>query len=143
MTQSAILTAFETRYEEIHKAGFVDPTIENPVSYDEQLLALNVRDQDMILIGTLDAQVCNGGFSQWITNGYSENGEALREALRRTEVPLAGQVDALVRSALGAGEEPNCDDVYERWYSKLEPLDDAYYVIKDAFMEQIAAHFCG
>lgn len=143
MSKMTNIEKFEAAFEKIHTEHFVEPTIENPVTYDNQLRALEVRDQDLILIGTLDAQVQNGGFSQWICNGYSEHGEALLKALKRLDLGTARTVIGLVVKALELQVEPQDVEDYDGWANALDKLDDEYYAIQEVFFFGVAEHFCG
>ena len=132
------MAAFETAYENVHNI-----LVQNQnTSYANRVAALPDRERSIHIIGMWDAEVCNGGCSQWISNGYSEFGDELLAILARLEVPYAAQVRNIVRKALEAGDEPKTEDGYDRWSEFLDPLDDEYYTINDAFMQGVAQHFC-
>lgn len=129
---------FETEFEKIHNAHFVGTNDR----YQDVLNGLNVREQDLVRIAAMDGQVLNGGFSQWIGNGYSENGEALLEALRRLETPHCATVRDIVQKALEMGNEP-CDvEDFDDWTAALDRLDDEYYAVQSLFIEGVAGRFC-
>jgi len=58
--------------------------------------ALDGTHQDAVLLGNLNYQVENGGFGQWVDNGYGAQVGAVRFVLQRLGTPAAAAVDAML-----------------------------------------------
>jgi len=58
--------------------------------------ALDGTHQDAVLLGNLNYQVENGGFGQWVDNGYGAQVAAVRFILQRLGTPAAAAVDAML-----------------------------------------------
>lgn len=136
-----ILEQFQTKFAQAHSI-----VAANGNNW-ESIHKLPEHELDLLLIGVLDSQVLNGGFKQWVENGYSEDADQLIEALKRLEVPQGARVLHLVTRALRIGEAPSWSDedgeaAYERWADELDELDGEYYAISDEFALQYATKFC-
>ena len=68
-------------------------------TYSEFIDELSPADRSVVLIGNLNYQVENGGFSQWLTNGY---GECVRELARALDAIGAVRVAEMVYAAVSA-----------------------------------------
>ncbi|MFC3833420.1 DMP19 family protein [Deinococcus rufus] len=103
---------------------------------------LGQRDRHLLLIQGLDSQVANGGFAQWIQNGYLERDlTSLNLALdrlvgsldvlhqRRIVQVLQAMLEEVAAIAAGAGPDglDDCD------LDRLDPLDDRYYRLYGEF----------
>lgn len=103
------------------------------------------------LLGNLNYQVQNGGWSQWVGNGYAQNGNANR--LKQILVAMAGPCAINVRGwletickyvDLNVGDRGCMGDYlkqhsesYEQSFQEVcEPLDTEYYAQNDAFMAE-------
>jgi hypothetical protein len=94
-------------------------------------LALNVSPMHRaaVVLGNLNYQVENGGFSQWLYNGYGEG--CLKELLLHhlTDVGTEGakRVAGMVREVLELDPERVSGE-------DTDDLDDEYYTMNDQFM---------
>jgi hypothetical protein len=93
------------------------------LTYEEFISSLDEKEMNIVLIGNLNYQVSNGGFSQWIGNNYSKMSDDLIYALRAVNTDTCKKVIGLVKKAL---------EVYEEYG---EDEDDAFYELDDAFYE--------
>lgn len=127
--------------------------------YEDFLMNLNAADRRCVIMGNLNYQVCNGGFSQWIFNHYiNPNLEPMildALSLIKTETGLA--VRALVGEVIeilhkdfeyrnGAYEverssfsywDENEDDFYDYTIDKLDGFDENFYAINEQWLHDI------
>jgi hypothetical protein len=86
-------------------------------------------------VGTLNYQVENGGFSQWVCNGYDACADELGGFLRR--LPYAGpQVARIVSRIARCTDEEKLDTLLEEFG---EELDERYYDLGDALLFEVEA----
>lgn len=97
---------------------------------------LSPREKVAVYVGNLNNQVCNGGFSQWVFNGYSDCSEELLQIL-----PLLGDTSREVARLIGdVLDEENQhlwsdDDDGDDWdYSK--DYDRLFYSINEKMLEE-------
>lgn len=120
---------------------------ESDTTYMDFLASLPAGHRYAVLLGNMNYQVENGGWSQWIGNGYAEAGDQLLDVLsmmRRT-CPLATEVASMVRKAVDVAERAQGGDPWNEYghyndryvediYNELD--DRAYYAINGDFMKQ-------
>jgi hypothetical protein len=99
-------------------------------SYDDFMFDLPVNQRMAVLLGNLNYQVENGGFRQWIGNGYGAYAMDVRRVLDRIGTEAAYFVTNLVLIASRADED---DD--------MDKQDAAYYRINDQLMADAEAFF--
>lgn len=58
-------------------------------TYDEMLQQLNEFETDLVLLASLNYQVQNGGFQQWIANKYSDHLDETVDALNRVNTSVS------------------------------------------------------
>lgn len=117
------------------------------VEYDDGLRDwVGPLTRQAVALCALHSQVCNGGFSQWITNGYARSDGA--EVRRALEIMSRSQGEdgpskitlRAVITALEAGEEPHAEDEFEDWSARLDALDGPFYAITDGFLADVESH---
>lgn len=104
-------------------------------TYEAFLDTLDMPHRRAVVLGNLNYQVENGGFSQWILNGYSGGSVCLFSALTKIGTPAALAVKLLVKSAIA-----NSDEDDEAVYNKL---DTAYYKLSAALMADAEVYLAG
>ncbi len=91
----------------------------------------------------LHSQVCNGGFQQWLINGYGELAEITICTLEAIGTENALKVADMVKKVI-AEVEINSDDedfIYDSEFCEyLDGLDNAFYQISDALQEEFKAY---
>jgi transcription antitermination factor NusG len=65
-------------------------------TYEDMVTKTSRLHQIAVLLGTLNYQVCNGGFSQWVENGYAIQINHVIDALTEVGTPLALQVIEMI-----------------------------------------------
>ena len=128
------------------------------LSYDEFVDRLPELQRIAVTLGNLNYQVENGGFQQWVENGYStqlgnilgylqhmrhlEHGEQMidlmqkaREAVREYEIFNSGY------SWQWDGREDERDETEDEIYAAFESLDDVYYEFCEAWMVELNQWF--
>lgn len=92
---------------------------------------LTSREEEARVLANLNYQVQNGGFSQWVWNGYlKDDGKELRRVLNVMGTENANAVRKMVCEVQRDAAE--YDDDYD-----FNALDEAYYTINDAFMMDV------
>ena len=92
----------------------------------------------------LHGQVCNGGFQQWLMNGYGELAETTIAALESigtaNALSIAGMVEKLVAEIEINGD--NEDYIFEPEFAEFaDQLDLQYYKVSDALQKEAEAYF--
>jgi hypothetical protein len=106
--------------------------------------ALPQRERHLLVVQGLHSQVCNGGFAQWIENGYLERdlGTLALAMTRMASFSLTvPAVERLVDRAVMLADDHSGGCLPEDAYDALEPLDDAYYAMSDAFENAFQRYF--
>lgn len=99
--------------------------------------------QAAVMIGTMNYQVENGGWAQWHYNDYFRCAKMLKEVLTTMDDrPAITAARTIILQAIRLihliPEEPRLDDdITDRVYAKLEPLDAKYYAVNTAFMAAV------
>jgi hypothetical protein len=92
----------------------------------------------------LNSQVCNGGFQQWLMNGYGKLAEATIEALEAIGSANALSVADIVKKVVSEIEINGDDEnyIYEPEFADFaDQLDSQYYNVSDALQKDAKAHF--
>ncbi len=108
---------------------------------------LDADERFAVFIGNFNYQVENGGFTQWLSNGYAEDEivSFLHRACDRIATPLAKQVQdllgefVLLKGDYDSGRYDDEAGVDER-YSEFSALDTRYYAINEQFMIDAEAY---
>jgi hypothetical protein len=100
-------------------------------SYREFLMNLDPLHRSAVVLGNLNYQVCNGGFSQWMFNGYTDGNEFLFHALKSMNTQTSTRVMNLVSQAL----QLDCDN------DDFDHLDSEYYELESTFMKECNEFF--
>jgi hypothetical protein len=111
-------------------------------SYDDFIFDLCGTQKEAVLLGNLNYQVENGGFSQWIFNGYAEFSADVRRVLDRIGTPAAREVRELVSFVIEAGRLN--DERRRSWdddHLDLSEQDEAYYKINEQLLADAEAYF--
>lgn len=108
---------------------------------------LTTRERQAQVLAHLNYQVQNGGFSQWVDNGYaSEEGRAVLKILRGSSNPSMRLVSKMVtdvmqfvikkpsKGIMGDYLKNGSDSGSTRFYEFCEPLSDQFYEINEEFM---------
>lgn len=103
-------------------------------SYDDFLFNLPAQQRMAVLIGNLNHQVENGGFAQWILNGYSNEAQEVRYVLRKIGTHAASNADNLILIALAAHGQDGYD-------ADLDKQDTAYYSLSDQLLADAESFF--
>ncbi len=92
----------------------------------------------------LHGQVCNGGFQQWLMNGYGKLAETTMTALEAigsaNALSAAEMVEKVVSEIEINGDDENY--IYESEFSDFaDQLDTQYYKLSDALQKEAEAYF--
>lgn len=109
------------------------------------------RDERVaVMLGNLNYQVQNGGFSQWWCNGYATpaNMDFIIRTCGRIGTKSSTVVAGLVAQARDAFGDNTTDDgldedEYEELSVTLDPLDTAYYAIDEEFVADVETFLNG
>ncbi len=115
-----------TAYEKWQAAG--------DISYESFVSNLTEAERTAVLLGNLNYQVCNGGFRQWIDNGYVVAGKSVVDVLcvinTTLTLDLADRIIKLLKLA-NVGVFDDIDDTEDKF---LNDLDDWYYSHHDEWL---------
>jgi hypothetical protein len=96
---------------------------------------LPFRARIAVFVGNLNFQVVNGGFTQWVENGYSECAGDLMQFLDK--LPKNGpEVAAIVRCVTQMVADEDVEDFDEYHGADLSSL---YYNLNDSFLNEVEA----
>jgi hypothetical protein len=132
--------------------------------YREFIDELIPLQRKAVLLGNLNYQVNNGGFSQWIMNGYALEAERVERLLREIGTPTCLKVADLVKQIVPLidfeSRDHGCmgsylkserrqrerrryeEDEGEEEHESFEKLDDEFFDINnEVFMREIEAFF--
>lgn len=116
---------------------------------------LTTQEEEAQLLAGLNYQVQNGGFSQWVCNGYGQERWELVRVLRAIGTPRAAAVERMVLEiGRQLNDRPNggCFGDYlkndtDRGHQKLadtcEPFDTMYYAQNKEFEEDCERYLAG
>jgi hypothetical protein len=106
-------------------------------SYVEFLDELDALERKVVVMGNLNAQVCNGGFAQWADNGYGIEWQRAVRILMEIGQPACLEVAALVEKVgpqLTYNRRGNLEyprnrygDFDEDYSLDFDAQDDAFY----------------
>jgi len=85
---------------------------------EDFVAALDETHRDAVLLGNLNYQVENGGFSQWVDNGHGVEISMVRAALRRLGTEAAKAADAMLGRL-----EPHLSDGTDNGWVMGEPYE--------------------
>ena len=117
-------------------------------SYEDFLMELDANERDVVVIGNLNYQVCNGGFSQWAGNDYDEGIVFLERALGKINTKEAKRASEMARTVTdmksgaekGSGYDGWGDDMSEREqdvdYETCNEFDNEFYKFNELLLEQ-------
>lgn len=98
-------------------------------SHEDMCNKVDQIHRDAIYLGNLHYQVCNGGFQQWVDNGYGLNARETIEALEKVGTPNAKNTIDLIE-----GLEPYIDINQKNegffqnyWIEEFDEYDDYGY----------------
>jgi hypothetical protein len=115
-------------HQELMDAAYA--TWQDGKSYDDFVFDLPANQRMAVLLGNLNYQVENGGFRQWVDNGYGAHAMDVRRVLDRIGTHAAYLVTNLVLIAHRADDDAD-----------LDKQDTAYYRINDQLMADAEAFF--
>lgn len=105
------------------------------------LLSLGRLHRDAVVLGNLNYQVQNGGFSQWVENDYHEGAEYLVYALRAMDTELARKVLTMVEEALRLLIEDSDDyDGEDRALDVSDRLSNEFYALNGDFLKECSTY---
>lgn len=111
----------------------------NHWSQEDFWAQLSPREKVAVYVGNLNNQVCNGGFSQWHFNGYSNCSDELLQILPRLG-DASQKVAKMITSVLSEEEEHEDWDEYEDGdWDYSQNWDSQFYTINDAMLEECEA----
>lgn len=125
------------------------------------LNSIDELHKEAVLLGNLNYQVCNGGFYQWVSNGYglevNEVMSLLNTIYNEHGIDLCRQVYDMVneiepfidtdKECEGCsgyylvGDYDDNDDTEEEFGNICDIMDDKFYEINERFEEVIEAYF--
>ncbi len=103
--------------------------------------ALTPAQRIAFVLGELNYQVCNGGWQQWVENGYYELADDTAWALLQINTPATRAVERQldrVRCLVDLADEEPFDPDDEDTFDALNELDDEYYAV-ERFMADVEA----
>lgn len=110
---------------------------------------LDAKERIAVFIGNMNCQVCNGGWMQWMSNGYATE-ETVGFIFRKMEevnTPEAqtvmGHLENITEIAAQVGWDLNhgSDEEWEEINATLDPMCTEYYAINEALMQQVEEKF--
>lgn len=126
----ALTEAAEALWEKYPKLDLIDILTKMDLLEDQV---------DGFILQVFDGQVCNGGFTQWHYNGYSDTYNLVQKALRKIGTEPALQTLKIMPSLEDLKESDNFDD--ESDTTDLDNADGAYYKINGQLQRDIEAYF--
>lgn len=106
----------------------------------ESINALPNKIRVVVHIGKLYQQVTNGGFMQWLGNGYDD--KFVVSALRQVNTPTSLKALSLVHNAMSAAPDKSirCEDEddFEFINKFFDKLDDKFYELDDQLLCDLA-----
>lgn len=131
-----------------HYNDLVDETLDTWSKYPrvrkEHLLNLVKSDRHVmaVAINVFIGQVCNGGFEQWMGNGYAKPMHAtLISALTLINTPSCPKAIELIKAAAKITRGFTCDT--ERCLGDIDDLDGKFYEFSDELSKEVEAWFEG
>lgn len=103
-------------------------------TYRDFLFDLPVDQKEAVLIGNLNYQVENGGFSQWILNGYGAHYEAVLTVLERINTDTSRAAYELIDRKVAPFIH------YEHGEVDFNAADDAFYALNDQLIADADAY---
>ena len=142
------MTQTITRHQELMDAAY-DRWEKNPAWSKKDFWAnIGPLELEAVCMGNLNYQVENGGFRQWVGNGYCtpETLFIIRRVLVRLGSPTAQQVldllDEVARIVETYGSEDEMDEYdFEQYVEEMDPLDGRFYQLNKQLMEELEAYF--
>lgn len=117
---------------------------ERGVSKDEFWKTLSAQERRAIFAGDLNYQVCNGGFAQWIDNGYGvdETFAYLIGLCAELRTVATGRVKELLHAVNAARatyeeSENENDEGWSAFFAATEDLSTAFYEVNEAFVHDV------
>ncbi len=124
--------------------------------YSDFLFEIGGVEKYVVLIGNLNYQVCNGGFTQWVDNGYGRHWQDVLRVLEKVGTDTAKRVAMLVEkvgkqlryNSRGVLDFSNTtsrsfysddDGDSEDEWPDFSAEDDAFYAINDQLLIDMAA----
>lgn len=109
------------------------------LSYSEFIDELDPLHRKAVLLGNLNYQVNNGGFSQWIGNDYAQQATRVLSVLKEINTPNCNKVAELVKQIIPRLNHSGKLDANEPDEEQsLDGLDKVFYALKD-FPEDVEA----
>lgn len=113
--------------------------------YNEFLYNLNTKEQQAVLLGNLNYQVGNGGFDQWVSNGYATHGEDVIEVLQLMATPIATELVERLPDLLDFvdldQDNRGCDDYWKDPEDipseMMDELANWFYSVNEQFEEEV------
>lgn len=116
------------------------------LSYEEFLAGLDAKEEQAVLLGNLNYQVQNGGFDQWVFNGYASRGPEVVVLLELMQSPvafeLARRLPGLLDFVKPGKKSRGCFGDY--WIDDddvptelMEELTDWFYGVNERFEEEV------
>ncbi len=116
------------------------------LSFADFLRELSARERFAVVLGKLNHQVQNGGWSQWVGNGYARAVGDAQWALRKLNTKASREaleiIDTIVAATAHCVDGPPGDDYACEVTGTLDDelgLDARYYVIDDTLMAEAEA----
>lgn len=103
-------------------------------NYDRMVRECSAHERAAVLLGNLNYQVCNGGFCQWIDNGYALKGKEvvalLMDIANEVGCPiaaeLAGKIDELLDHVDLGKKNQGFDDYWKHAKNSRGEDEDDY-----------------
>ena len=136
------------RIQSLMDAAYTAWQAEQSKSYDDFIFDLDGTHKAAVLIGNLNYQVENGGFTQWMDNGYGDHAADVARVLARIGTPTARRVDEMVQTVKATWARYEADR--RRWaddnddnYPDFDALDTEYYSINAQLLIDTEAYLQG
>lgn len=135
-TDNNIMSLHQDLMNEAYELWNNQPSLD----YEQFLEMLNNKQRAAVVLGNFNYQVENGGFYQYHDNKYYTGIKYLRQHCKH--IPLGLKVEVLVNSyckeiqkaQFFAEDEDEVTQMLD--ITKLNKLDEAYYLINEEFMQQ-------
>lgn len=120
-------------------------------SYEDVLDECLPEERFAMLLGNLNSQVLNGGFCQWVDNGYAAQADTVLRVLARIDTDSTKAVSEMIKRIKlhfkTDVENKGCMNSYwiHEWegeempegHAVAEDCDEEYYSLNDQFEEDI------
>lgn len=97
-------------------------------NYGDNIKKISETEKTIYLVGEIEAEVNNGGFSQYFFNSSGKNAN---KAVKALENIGARHTAELLKEAISVCKKSDTDELSDEQEEKLNELDDKFYKYED------------